>query len=120
MSQQHEAPVSITSARSGRSDDIRRREIKYLVSMGVRTVCFVLAIVLHGPERWVLVAAAFVLPYFAVVIANAADSRQSAQPPRFVSEELPRIGAEPSALPAPEPGAHDTGSHHPAARTDNQ
>ncbi len=93
MSQQHEAPVSITSARSSRSDDIKRREVKYLVSMGIRTVCFVLAVVLSGPMRWVMVAGAFFLPYFAVVIANAADGRQSAGPAQFEDEDLPQITA---------------------------
>jgi len=101
MSQQHEAPVSITSARSSRSDDIKRREVKYLVSMGIRTVCFVLAVVLSGPLRWVMVAGAFFLPYFAVVIANAADGRQSAGPAQFKDEALPQITA---AVQHPEPG----------------
>lgn len=83
MSQQREAPVVITSARSGLSADIHSREVKYLVSMGVRTVCFVGAVFAGGPLRWVLVAAAFFLPYFAVVVANAADGRRSAEPQSF-------------------------------------
>ena len=45
MTQQHETPVSITSARTSRSDDISRRQFKYLIGMGIRTLCFVLAIV---------------------------------------------------------------------------
>jgi Flp pilus assembly protein TadB len=100
MSQQPEAPVSITSARPSHSDDIRRRQTKYLVSMGVRTVCFVLAVVFDGPLRWVFVAAAFALPYFAVVIANAADGRRSAGP-AFVDAQLPQIGADQSHHPTP-------------------
>jgi hypothetical protein len=48
------------------------RTRKYLLSMGVRTVCLVLAIfVLHGWLRLIGIAAALVLPWFAVVIANA-------------------------------------------------
>ena len=93
MSQQHDAPVSITSARTSRSEDIRRREVKYLISMGIRTVCFVLAVVLSGPLRWVMVTAAFCLPYFAVVVANAADARTSAGPASFEDEDLPQITA---------------------------
>ncbi len=93
MSQQREAPIVITSARSGRSSDIRRREVKYLFSMGVRTACFVLAILVPGPARWVLIAAAFVLPYFAVVMANAADGRHSAGPESFQSD-LPQLPGE--------------------------
>ncbi len=105
MSQQHDAPVSITSARTSRSDDIRRREVKYLISMGIRTVCFVLAVVLSGPLRWVMVTAAFCLPYFAVVIANAADGRTSAGPASFEDEHLPQITATSSAEPGTEPPA---------------
>ena len=45
--------------------------------MGIRTVCFVLAIVTTGPLRWILVAAAVFLPYVAVVLANATDRRRS-------------------------------------------
>lgn len=93
MSHQHETPVSITSARSGRSTDIRRREVKYLVSMGVRTVCFVLAIVTPSPWRWFLVAAAFLLPYFAVVIANASDGRRTSEPIVRVTGEHQEIGS---------------------------
>lgn len=81
--QQNDAPVSITSARAGRSADIRRREVRYLISMGIRTLCFVLAIVLPSPERWVMVVGAFVLPYFAVVIANTADGSREPGPARF-------------------------------------
>jgi hypothetical protein len=99
MTQQHEAPVSITSARSSRTEDVRRREVKYLISMGIRTACFVLAVVLTGPLRWVMVAGAFFLPYFAVVIANVADGRQSAGPAQFEDEQLPQITASRSDRP---------------------
>jgi hypothetical protein len=103
MSQQHDdAPVSITSARTSRSEDIKRREVKYLVSMGIRTICFVLAVVLSGPLRWVMVTAAFCLPYFAVVVANAADGRTSAGPAAFEDEHLPQISATSSSDPGPE------------------
>jgi hypothetical protein len=91
MTRRDDEPISISAARPSKSADIRSREIKYLVSMGIRTICFVLAIVVSGPMRWVLIIAAFVLPYFAVVIANAAshtgpDGFQPYQPDR---EALP-------------------------------
>lgn len=52
---------------------------RYLVSMGIRTVCFILAVValavLHWTViGWTLVFAAVVLPYIAVVMANATRS----------------------------------------------
>jgi Flp pilus assembly protein TadB len=87
-------PVSITSARRARSADIHRRQTRYLLSMGLRTVCFVLAIVFTGPARWVFVVAAVVLPYIAVVLANAADSRSAAMPATFYDDK-PQITGEP-------------------------
>ncbi len=39
--------------------------------MSIRAVCIVLAFVVPGPLRWVFIAGAVVLPYVAVVIANA-------------------------------------------------
>lgn len=68
--------VRITTASAGRNADIAKRQKRYLLSMGLRTVCFVAAI-LVGPGwlRWVLVAGALVLPYVAVVMANASFSK---------------------------------------------
>ncbi len=49
---------------------------RYLLSMGTRTLCFVLAVVLTGPARWVCVVLAVILPYVAVVVANATNRRR--------------------------------------------
>lgn len=54
---------------------------RYLVSMGVRTVCFLLAVLfLVGLKwtaaGWVMVVGAVVLPYVAVVMANATKARR--------------------------------------------
>jgi len=57
--------------------------VRYLVSMGVRTACFLLAVVVHGPLRWVFVLAAIVLPYLAVVFANAGRERSLPTPPEI-------------------------------------
>lgn len=67
--------VRITTARESADQDRHTREVRYLVSMGVRVGCFVGAI-LVGPGwlRWVLVAGAVLLPYVAVVMANARTS----------------------------------------------
>lgn len=69
----------ITDARRSREDDQRDRMIKYSVAMTVRMVCLVLAFVVTGPLRWVFIAGAVILPYVAVLIANA--SREQALPP---------------------------------------
>lgn len=93
MNQHPDVPVSITSARASRSSDIRKRQIRYLCSMGLRTACFVLAVVTTGPLRWVFVAGAIILPYIAVVLANATDQRQSgAGPELFRAEDPPHLG----------------------------
>ena len=39
--------------------------------MGIRTACVLAAIVVPGWPRWFLIAGAVVLPYLAVVVANA-------------------------------------------------
>jgi hypothetical protein len=48
--------------------------------MGVRTVCFVLAVLLHGWLRWVMIGAALVLPYLSVVFANSGRERIESMP----------------------------------------
>jgi len=71
-----DSAVRITTAGSSRADDIARRQRRYLFSMSLRTLCFVGA-VLVGPGwlRWVLVAGAVLLPYVAVVMANAVSTK---------------------------------------------
>ena len=63
----------ITSAARSHSDDIGHRQRRYVISMAVRTVCFVLAVVfMHVLVlMWAFIIASFVLPYVAVVMANA-------------------------------------------------
>jgi hypothetical protein len=71
--------VRITSAAASHNDDIASRQKRYLLSMGLRTVCFVGAIIasLLGIHwLWpILIVGALVLPYVAVVMANAASTK---------------------------------------------
>ena len=71
--------VRITSASASRNDDIAARQKRYLFSMGVRTLCFVGAIVAASVGiHWlwpILIVGAVVLPYVAVVMANAASTK---------------------------------------------
>jgi hypothetical protein len=69
---------SITGARSALSDDLDRRMGRYLLSMGIRTACVILVLVVDGPLRWVFAAGAIVLPYVAVIFAN--QGRRHATP----------------------------------------
>jgi len=72
----HDDPVRITTAASNRADDIAARQRRYVLSMGIRTVCFVAAVVADGWLRWALIVAALLLPYVAVVMANNSDTRE--------------------------------------------
>jgi hypothetical protein len=71
--------VRITSAAASRNADIAVRQKRYLLSMSLRTLCFVGAIIASlAGIHWlwpILIAGALVLPYVAVVMANAASSR---------------------------------------------
>ena len=71
--------VRITSASASRKDDIAARQKRYLFSMGIRTVCFIGAIIASlAGIHWlwpILIVAALVLPYVAVVMANAATTK---------------------------------------------
>src|SRR3954447_20150951 len=76
-----QAPIRITTASTNAAADIARRQRRYLIAMGVRTLCFLvvagLAISHAGPGwlPWIFVVAAVVLPYVAVVMANAASTK---------------------------------------------
>ncbi|MBO0804332.1 MAG: DUF3099 domain-containing protein [Nocardiopsaceae bacterium] len=56
------------------SEDIRYRQSRYLIMMGVRTACFVAAVLMFvnhlGWLSAIPVAGAVILPYIAVVFAN--------------------------------------------------
>ena len=71
---------SITSAPEPLTDDLARRQKRYLVQMGVRIVCFAGAVLSWGRiPMWaslVLIVAAVVLPYSAVLFANSGRERR--------------------------------------------
>ncbi len=94
-------PVSITDAPVAHSQELHGREVRYLVSMLVRTLCFVAAVVTSGPLRWVFIAGAVFLPYIAVVFANA-GSRRGSQNAGFTPEPFGALGT--GAPPPREPG----------------
>ena len=64
-------PIRITNAGPSLKDDQTGRARRYFISMMIRTICFVLTVVLPSPYRWVALTGALLLPYVAVVIANA-------------------------------------------------
>lgn len=66
---------SVTTAPQSAADDQGVRVRRYLTAMGLRLVCSVIAYFTTGWVRWLFVAAAVVLPYVAVVLANAVGPR---------------------------------------------
>lgn len=59
--------------------------------MGIRTVCFVAAVVATGPMRWIFVACAILLPYVAVILANTASTRTSTSAQSFQRKSAGRL-----------------------------
>jgi len=64
----------VTQAHRSLSDDISYRQRRYLLMMGIRALCFVIAVVLFTNHFGWLTAipavGAIFIPYFAVVFAN--------------------------------------------------
>jgi len=112
------AVPSITSAREPLSDDIARRNTRYMWQMSTRVVCFVGALVLDHWTRWALVAAAVVLPYVAVVLANAGRERPEEVRPTPVDAAALPAGATTASL-AGAPGAAGGDGSGRTARTDD-
>ena len=110
----HAETVRITSAHTSHSERIRGRQRRYLISMGIRTVCFILAVVADGALRWGFIIAAVVLPYFAVIAANAAGEVDDGGPEPFVDDSRPMLEAGPNADGSDTPGqaGHPGGTEH--------
>ncbi|MER5499300.1 MULTISPECIES: DUF3099 domain-containing protein [unclassified Streptomyces] len=89
----------ITGARQGLADDVRGRQRRYVISMSVRTVSVILAAVLWNVERYVAIVAlvlGVLLPYVAVVIANAGRENTPSLPSTFVPAPMrPVLDAAP-------------------------
>ncbi|GAA1867745.1 hypothetical protein GCM10009813_30650 [Brevibacterium marinum] len=72
-------PQQITTADTALDDDMKSRIIKYSITMGIRTLCFVAAYFMFRADlvvlMWICVAGAVFLPYPAVIFANAGRER---------------------------------------------
>lgn len=120
----------ITGARQGLDEDVRGRQRRYVISMLVRTVSVLLAAGLWNVQRPLAVVAlvlGMLLPYVAVVIANAGRENATSvgpggppptTPTALTSKDAPRTevivghvepgggsGGEPVEHGAPPPGA---------------
>lgn len=116
------------------SEDIAFRERRYLLMMGIRVLCFVVAVILFVEHAgWLAAipaAGAIVMPYFAVVFANGGREPSSTRGLRHYEPNLPdRFSAPPEpstrsatgdssatsgsdGMPPWQPGSpHDYGTH---------
>ena len=85
--------VPITFARRSLSEDVSARTRRYLLIMLVRTIAFLAAVLLtDGWLRWVCIPLAIVLPYIAVIFANAGRENAVAVPEAFDPAPRPALG----------------------------
>jgi hypothetical protein len=87
--QKHRGPevIRITGARTGLTEDVRGRQRRYVISMLIRTVSVILGVTLWNVERplaWVALVVGLLLPYVAVVIANAGRENAPGLPSSFL------------------------------------
>ncbi|GAB3178742.1 hypothetical protein GCM10027060_05190 [Nesterenkonia halophila] len=83
---------SLTDAPQKHSEEQHGRMVRYAISMGIRLVCFLAAVLVQNWMSWVFLAAAAVLPYIAVTVANAGTDRY--QHHRTASDVEPVAGLE--------------------------
>lgn len=84
--------VVITDARLSASEDLERRQRRYLWTMLIRVICFVAMFFLPGWWKVVALAGAVFLPAAAVLLANDQDRRAPAPPrPEVPTVDLPAL-----------------------------
>ncbi|MDO5700395.1 MAG: DUF3099 domain-containing protein [Bowdeniella nasicola] len=71
MGTKAEKVYSITSARRALSEDVDDRNMRYLVTMVIRTVCVLAVALIPHWYRWLFAVGAVVLPILAVLVVNA-------------------------------------------------
>jgi Protein of unknown function (DUF3099) len=93
----------VTQARPSLSQDVAYRQRRYLIMMGARVVCFVIAVVCFTNGAGWLTAipavGAIIIPYFAVVFANGGREPTSQRGFRAYEPRLPdRFSPPPERL----------------------
>ena len=99
----------ITTARRGQRDDVHVRMVRYAVSMAIRMVCLVLAFVVEGWASWIFVAGAVLLPYVAVLMANAGRETAPRAPATLIGTGTAAPAAQHGPAAAPQPLALGSG-----------
>jgi hypothetical protein len=78
----------VTSAQEALSQEQSRRTKRYLISMSIRTICFIAVIFTTGWMQWAAIAGAVFLPYLAVIAANAGREND-----RFANEPVEPVSS---------------------------
>ncbi|ESQ02927.1 Integral membrane protein [Streptomyces sp. PVA_94-07] len=102
----------ITGARQSLADDVRGRQRRYVIAMLVRTLSVIAAAALWNVERYVAIVAlvlGVLLPYVAVVIANAGRENAPGLPDAYVPSDLKALPSGSYGLP-PTAGRESAGA----------
>lgn len=113
MKRRAHRPILITDAAPSHDDQLRRRQVRYVLMMSIRAACLVVGAVLVGadaPLLWLWLPLCLlgmvVIPWLAVILANDRAPkdrhRLANRPHRDRAEEVP-----PQALPS-DPAPHRT------------
>jgi len=107
----------ISGARAGLTEDVAARQRRYVISMSVRTLSVILTVVLWNVERplaWGMLVLGVLLPYVAVVYANAGRENAPKLPSSYVPP-LIRPAIEPTKVESAAESDRDGVSDHPEA-----
>ncbi|MBF4462370.1 MULTISPECIES: DUF3099 domain-containing protein [unclassified Rathayibacter] len=88
---------SLTTLPPSPSAARRSRVIKYSIAMGIRMICVIALIFVHGWWQLAFAIGAIVLPYFAVVLANVGSAGESGTVERPGAVVLARPTTPPAA-----------------------
>jgi hypothetical protein len=96
--QEQEPSYQITAAPTSHTDDLGVRYRKYVISMLIRTACFLCFAFIDHWSRWIFIGGAVFLPYVAVVLANAGRESRGPAPESF--DVTAQAARPPQQLPA--------------------
>lgn len=115
LSRQKTTVYTVTDASRPLSEDVDERQRRYLISMSVRMICFILAVVLWGRVHPVLsgllLVGAILLPYTSVVFANG--GRRPEEKAAFTSETFERRALSPPPPPSRDDSLEDDSGVRP-------
>ena len=75
--------VEVTTAAESRADEISARQRRYVISMTIRTLCFIVAVLTYSFSpilAAILILGSFLLPLFAVTAANVGAELRTGAP----------------------------------------